>query len=180
MQRTRKERLVCLLFLALAASPLAIAKDRANWNTAWKPTRIDPQAQHALDNPSSMTLFSIDPSFRSPNAFLRFLEDISYRHLHWWRVLGQVNISETATQKRVATSIERAVHDFNGWRALCFNPRHAVRVTSGSQTYDFVICYECSSLEVFAGDRQLGSVSMSGSSRMLDELLKAAHIKLAK
>src|SRR5205809_7601186 len=107
--------------------------------------RIPSDAKRVLENTSSMTLMSLDPTLRSPNVFARVTESLSYRHFHGWRLLGQINIDDAATRKKVVASVERAVHDFNGWIAACFKPRHALHVTSGTQTYDFVICYECSS-----------------------------------
>jgi hypothetical protein len=184
MNRARGIRLAIPLVLVAAASVASakrVCNEKNNWNEAWKRSCLDTQAQHVLENASSMTVMSLDPTLRSPNFFARLSESLSYRHSLGWRLLGQTTVKDAATRKRVAASIEGAVRNFNGWRATCFNPRHAVRVTNGSQTYDFIICYECGSLECYSGERQVGrSVSISGSSHMLDALLTAAHIKLAK
>jgi hypothetical protein len=182
MNRARPLKLCVLLVFAATASLLAkrVCNEKNNWNEAWKKSCLDQQAQHVLEHASSMTVMSLDPTLRSPNFFSRLTENLSYRHFRGWRLLGQTNISDAATRKRVAASVETAVRNFTGWRANCFNPRHAVRVTSGSQTYDFVICYECGSLQCYSGERDVGSVCMSGSPRSLDALLTGAHIKLAK
>jgi hypothetical protein len=182
MNRARTVQLCIVLILVATASFAAkrACNEKNNWNEAWKRSCLDEQAQRVLEQASSMTLMSLDPTLRSPKFFARLKESLSYRHFRGWRLLGQTNVDDPATRKKIAAGIETAVRDFTGWRASCFNPRHAVRVTSGSQTYDFVICYECGSLECYSGERELGSVCMSGSSRTLDALLTAAHIKLAK
>jgi hypothetical protein len=183
MNRARAVRLAILALLVATASTATarrVCNEKNNWNAAWKRSCLDDQAQRVLERASSMTVMSIEPTLLSPNFFARLSESFSYRHFLGWRLLGQTTVNDAATRKRVAASIESAVRNFNGWRATCFNPRHAVRVTSGTQTYDFVICYECGSLECYSGERELGSVCISGSSRTLNALLTAAHIKLAK
>jgi hypothetical protein len=184
MNRARSLSIGVLALLVFVV-PCTLAKracnEKNNWNEAWKRSCLDDEAQRILEHASTMTVMSLDPTLRSPNFFARLSESLCYRHFGGWRLLGQTTVEDAATRKRVAASIESAVRDFNGWRATCFNPRHAVRVTSGSQTYDFIICYECGSLECYSGERQVGrSVSISGSPRMLNALLTAAHIKLAK
>jgi len=174
---------LCIVVILVATASFAgkrVCNEKNNWNEVWKRSCLDEQAQHVLEHASSMTLMSLDPTLRSPKLFARLTESLSYRHFRYWRLLGQTNVSDAATRQKIAAAVETAVRDFSGWRASCFNPRHAIRVTSGSQTYDFVICYECGSLECYSGERKLGSVCMSGSSRTLDALLTAAHIKLAK
>ena len=175
--------LLSFLLLSVAVTPSGaqrVCNPKTHRNDVWKRACLDEDAQHALEHPSRMTVMSLDPTGHSANLFARIGESLAYRHFHHFRLLGQATVTDSATRKRVAASVESAVRDFNGLRAFCFNPRHVVRVTSGSQTYDFVICYECSSFQYFSGERELGSISISGSSRTLDAILTAAHVPIAK
>jgi len=148
--------------------------------SARESNKIPAEAKRALENPSSMVLVSIDPVLIQPTLFNRLTERISHRHFHGWPMLGETPIADRATQKKIASAIEAGVQNFNGWMAACFNPRHGVRVTSGSVEYDFVICYECNQTYIYAGDRKLAGLGGSGSSSSLDASLRTAHIKQAK
>ena len=147
---------------------------------AAEPNRIPTEAKRILENASGMILMSLDPTLRSPNIMARATESLSYRHFRGWRLLGQTNINDPVTRRKVSVSVERSVRDFDGLIAACFNPRHALRVTSGTQTYDFIICYECHSMEIYSGDHELPGVALTGSSEPLDKVLQAAHVKQAK
>ena len=159
--KTTLHVLVSLIFIGTVAN----AEDA--------PKRLLPEVAQALESASSITLLSLDPNIQDARPFTK--------KFHHYRVLGQTDVTDLGSQERVATAIKNAVRDFNGLSAACFNPRHGVRiVTPQGTTYDFVICFECNSVAIYEGEERVPNVGITGSSAPLDELLRAAKIKLAE
>ena len=98
-----------------------------------------------------------------------------------WPVLGQ-----TVTSPTVSASIRK---DLSAWLAapapeavaLCFNPRHGIRVVANGHIYDFVVCFQCSQAEVFkdSAAEPIAHLFYYGSSKKWDLLLSSAHVPLA-
>ena len=163
--------LIPSLWLAVVAVNVAQARGS---------NRIPVEAKGALENPSKMVLASISPTILRDNIFSRLTEPIAHRHFHGWRLFGKTNITDRRTQRKIASAVEKAVENSNGWMATCFNPRHAVEVVAGSKTYLFIICYECYRMEVYCGDSRIATLEINGPSQPLDEPLQTRHIKQAK
>jgi hypothetical protein len=72
------------------------------------------------------------------------------------------------------------LRDFNGEIHNCFSPRHGLRVTWHDHIYDFVICYECKSMLIYVDGRSVAGLALTGSAKTFDEILRAAHVELAK
>jgi hypothetical protein len=65
--------------------------------------------------------------------------------------------------------------------AMCFNPRHAVRVLTPKHTYDFIVCFECGHAEVYVDSSTTPAADLFRSSDQdaWDALLSSAKVKLA-
>jgi hypothetical protein len=119
-------------------------------------------AWEALRKPEKMTLLSIDADGFSTNR----------------KILGETPVSSPSDRQIVYSTLRHAaasrVH-WGGW-PMCFNPRHEVRVTSGTRTYEFVVCFECDQIGVLRDVRPVGAVLIDGSRNALDDILRAANI----
>jgi len=63
----------------------------------------------------------------------------------------------------------------------CFIPRHAVRATHAGGTADFVICFQCYSVQVYVDDRQLmGFLVSQLPEPAFNQVLSEARVPLAK
>jgi hypothetical protein len=106
---------------------------------------------------------------------------------HWWlsrwfhdyRIIGQVLVADPVQRRRVAAVVRHAAQTYTGDTKCIFRPRHAVRLSSGSKTYDFLICFECSQMEVYSGEQFITKLSIGGSPEALNRILHAAHIRIA-
>lgn len=59
-------------------------------------------------------------------------------------MLGKIPITDLSERRQLLESIRRVIRDYAGGSNKCtFSPRHGVRLVSGPQTYDFLICFEC-------------------------------------
>lgn len=60
----------------------------------------------------------------------------------------------------------------------CFNPRHGIHVIRDGETIDFLICFECYSLEMYVDDKYDKSQFL-GNQKPFDSVLKDAKVPLA-
>jgi hypothetical protein len=95
-----------------------------------------------------------------------------------WKVLGRITPGR-ATCNVLRSELNRAIRTFDGKRAACFIPRHAIQIIQDGTTVDFVICFECSQVEVFVGREHLKTITMTGSPRLFDQTLRDAGVPLA-
>jgi hypothetical protein len=152
---------VLLLLVAISFPIRAFAEDN----------KLPSEAADALHASSKFILYSLEPwSLATTND----------NTLHRYKILGQV----TLNGKDAATAIkafESAIPKRQHWfHTLCFDPRHALRVTANGQTYDFLLCYACGYLYVYRGDKVIAMLDAGGSPKVLNSLLTAAKIPLSK
>ncbi|HZK80060.1 MAG TPA: hypothetical protein VFC46_03315 [Humisphaera sp.] len=125
----------------------------------------------ALDDADRYELLSLDPD-RSDSP--------SSDDFHGHHVLARLVVVDIAVQRQLNAAL-RAGIDSKQTMAACFNPRHGIRVTRAAQTTDFVICFECSQVKVWRGDRQVAYLATSSSPQAtFDGVLLKANVPLAK
>ena len=136
---------VVLLWLTRAAIPYRAAR-----------------ALHHADQYELLSLFPISTSGGTKPQF--------HRH----NILGQASITDPAIRKRLNAALEGGAKQGND-PYLCFNPRHGIRVTRGSDVTDFVICFECHQVEIWINQQRAGGFLTSGSPQaVFDEVLTSA------
>jgi len=67
---------------------------------------------------------------------------------HDYLVLGEAELADVADGDYLLALLELGIEGSDGRVAGCFNPRHGLRVEKDGRTTDFVICFECFSMEV--------------------------------
>ena len=118
-----------------------------------------------------MTLYSIDPRRERPQGPKLF---------HDYTVLGEADITSPDVRRVVAQTVQHALSSWDGAYMMCFEPRHGIRVTNGTQSYDLLICFECQYIYSYSGEQGLGVTGLTGSQAPLDDILRAANIPLPK
>jgi TPR repeat protein len=136
------------------------------------PPELPDEVLKALDSPSSITLYSIQP-WGGP--------DLPELDFHGHHQNGHVELRQRQATQAVA-ALNNAIAKGNaGLESLCLiNPRHALRVISNGNTYDILICYECGQIELYKNDQPLQfSGSIGGRPDALNRLLQQSGIPLA-
>lgn len=142
---------------------------------------IPSSAAAELENPDSVELISIDPL---PIEALPPQQRSTAANLRGYRILGQTRITDPSVQRRLIRSFKwgarlNYVPFFMG--SACFSPRHAIRVTHGQSTTDFMICFECGHVEVYRDQPKQGwkfdIIDFPEST--FDEILRKADVPLA-
>lgn len=101
-------------------------------------------------------------------------------HFHGWEVLGRTWVKDPALRKKLVAAFRTGVEENPGIGAACFRPRHGIRVVERGKTTDFIICFECYQVQVYADDRPQKSVLVTRSPEaMFNEALREARLPLA-
>jgi hypothetical protein len=114
-----------------------------------------------------MVLFSIDPQLADVGT------DSNLFHGH--RILGQTLVTASADRATVNSAVRQSVAAWLGHHYNCFEPRHGIRVTDGTTTYDFLACFECQSMLLFSGEQRITTTGIRGSPDALNSVLRAAN-----
>jgi hypothetical protein len=128
-------------------------------------------ARKALEQAKELELYSLSPGPEKEKPADGF---------HGWKVLGKTAVKADDARKALAAAVLKGVADSDGSVADCFEPRHGVRAVYDGKTYDFVVCFHCSQIEVYAGDKHLETTPTAASPEpALDKMLKDAGVPLA-
>jgi hypothetical protein len=132
--------------------------------------QIPADARAALEKADEWELYSLDPTRQT---------DPPKDAFHGWKVLGKTTVKDADTRKKLLAALEKGAKDNDGIAAACFNPRHGVRVKAEGKTIDLVICFECFSASVYAGDERTASFLTTASPQpALDKVLTDAKVPL--
>jgi hypothetical protein len=126
-------------------------------------------AATAMRNADSFELLSLDPE--------RGRDDADF---HRFKVLGRTMVTDPATRKRLYSALQSGARWNLPFPAMCFNPRHGIRVTAGGRTVDLVICFECSQVQVWQGGSHLTTFIVGQSPEsVFDQALRDTGLPLA-
>jgi len=131
---------------------------------------LPPDAAEALRAPEKVVLYSLEPVAPPGEKTNNF---------NGYKILGHVDLVQDQAVKAIV-ELKSVVSAWDGVVAECFEPRHALRVTAGNHTYDFLLCYECHQLEVYRDGKSIASLGATGSPKVLNGLLSAANIPLPR
>lgn len=94
-------------------------------------------------------------------------------------LLGRVAVADPLMHQKIVKAVLASIDGADGSRALCFIPRHAVRVKRGKDELDLVICYQCRYIVIHRGQKQWEVGVADSSKALLNQLLTEAGIPLA-
>jgi hypothetical protein len=95
---------------------------------------------------------------------------------HGFTILAQADVADPAARERILSIVQGGI-DEGGTQAKCFNPRHGVHATKGGRGVDYVICYECSAVNIVEDGREPETVTTSNVQAKLDAAFAAAGLK---
>lgn len=98
---------------------------------------------------------------------------------HGYPLLGRLTVTNPIVHQEVVKEFLASIDKSNGSKALCFQPRHAIRLKRGSGELDLLVCYECRYIIAQRGSEQWEVGVSSSSKALLNQLLIQAGIPLA-
>lgn len=157
----------CLILFLVASSVAG-----ANLSVAKREKTFPGDSYSTFNGGQRLTLFSLDPSPVEGEK--------SKETFRGYTVLGKVLIAGSGLQADVKKSLYRAINV--GWvQAACFNPRHGLRAEMNGKSVDLVICFECSSLLVYAGEEEGGAaISSISAERLYNRILRDAGVVISE
>jgi hypothetical protein len=82
------------------------------------------------------------------------------KEFHGYEVLSELRVEANDQRNTAAAFLGKTLHWNELRKALCFNPRHGLRVLSGKRTLDFLICFQCNRVDIFEGCEQLATLPL--------------------
>ena len=158
--------LLCLLVVAGCSESTKTAPAYVN--------RIPTAIDIALDQAEEFELFSIN-------------SEQDYSNLDEQPTLGKTKIENPADRKRLIQAFRKGVEEVKHGQALCFAPRHGIRLKQGDVTLDLLICFECFSVYPLKNrqpmprekGRDSGFAIERSPEQVFDEILTKAGVELA-
>lgn len=130
---------------------------------------MPPEFQHILDSASNVALYSLEPLSKRTGSIGR---------LDGYEILGWTSLDRNQA-KRAAGLFEKAVADWDGLNADCFDPRHALHIVDHGRAYDFLLCYACDQLVIYRDGQEVARVGASGSPTAMNDLLRELHLPVS-
>jgi hypothetical protein len=161
---------ILMLSVVLSAAVLSVHAEAATKPLPSSKNDLPTGVARVLDSPDKAILYSLEPWENAEPA------DST---LHGFKIIGQLAL-DPRLAKTVGARFKAAVASREGPMAACFDPRHALSVTSGGETYDLLLCYACGHLEIFGGDRIIADLGARGTAKSLNAILSANHLPLSR
>ena len=119
-------------------------------------------------------LYSLDPN--NPKGYATNTGTV----FHGFPILGEVEVKNATDRVALIDSLVKGIEKSDGTVALCFNPRHGLRVMTNSRQFDVSICFECFRIHTynFNGPREI--TTTSDPNKLYDSLLDKYHLQRSK
>ena len=110
----------------------------------------DPEQLLPYQSATTWRLYSLEPHPLQPLPHSE-----AYYHR---RILGSIDSDKAEQLHTIVENLIEASEQWNGGVAMCYDPRHGIRITHGDDLHDMVICYECSTAELFRNGESVGGI----------------------
>lgn len=157
------------VFFVVMTLTAFVSRAADNGESAAKPPEFSPEVAGVLDHAKSAVLYSLEPA------------DIAKERdaqIGGFKILGKAVLDEKQTAQ-AAHEFRAVIIPRDNTFAMCFQPRHALRIESGGHRYDFVLCYECEDLSILKDGVKIDDFRVKGSPAALNAMLKALNVPLA-
>ncbi|MEY2488331.1 MAG: hypothetical protein QOC70_273 [Verrucomicrobiota bacterium] len=134
---------------------------------------IPEMAMRALEYTPQITLYALNPT---PDA-----GDVANPGvLHRFRIIGQTTLSSTEVRQRLVRTLQQDISRSEEGYDMCFFPRHAISARNEDTSYDFLICFECKRVEIFANKMRIATTGFVASEEPYDEIFRSAGLSIPK
>lgn len=105
--------------------------------------RFSEEMREILSNPDSFTLYSVLPVWTDDKT----KGELFRNH----QVLGRVKIKNAGDQRKLVVVLDKALTQGREFFSMpkCFDPRHGIRATKGTNELDLLVCFECTGIHAY-------------------------------
>jgi len=122
---------------------------------------------------SPFLLYSLDPDGGMKDV-------VNSKLFHGYRIHGKADIKNAEDKRTLIDAFVKGIRESDLSSALCFNPRHGIRLVVNSSTNDFVICFEGRQVMVYGFDDNKDILTADSSAAVFNDFLDKFHLKRAK
>ena len=127
-----------------------------------------------IENASSvqLTILSLNGD-TYPSVYSTGTDASGEDRLHGWLVLQSCPLEQTAQSMRLLRSINADMaQGYKGIPVDCFQPRHAIRISTTDSLTEYLICYQCHNYQCWVDGSRVGSGGIADhSAEIFDRLL---------
>ncbi|SHI66406.1 hypothetical protein SAMN02745181_0608 [Rubritalea squalenifaciens DSM 18772] len=134
-----------------------------------------------LRQADKLELYSLVPSpHRDPDG--NRIDPDPQKTFHGYYIYGKIEITDPNRMDQVRTAVHQSVAtERNPPMMHCFNPRHGVRAYWNGEVRDYLICFQCASMEMFpaaaAEKSERVYFGAQNFAKVLNDMLDANGIK---
>src|SRR4051812_44894715 len=130
-ERSSKRREALLVVaVALMATALSVHAGNSTRPVTTSGNEFPADVDRLLRSADKATLYSLEPwDVAAPTEAT----------LHGFKIIGQMDL-DRGLKTTVVARFKKAISSRTEPIAMCFDPRHALRVTSGAESYDLLLC----------------------------------------
>lgn len=121
----------------------------------------------------SLTFLSLDPDGGRGDKVS------NENKFHGFDILGKLEIKNLEEKIILLNSLAKSIRDNPGSVAACFNPRHGIKFVTGNKSIDLVICFECSSAQVYGINNNRGILLTGYANNAFNKILDDHKIRRA-
>lgn len=127
-----------------------------------------------VETPDSLTIYSIDGLDFEDDELPKTDEEFK-----GYPVLGKVEIKDAEKRKKIMESLRKGIRNSDGKMAKCFLPRHGIIATKDGKTTEYVICFECLQLKVWANEELKTEPTTTEPKSLLNDFFNDSGVKIA-
>jgi len=147
--------------------------------------KVPAEISAAWEKGESVELLSLDPdeargeeTAKEPEGSDKTKATAKPELFHGYAVLGSTKLTKQDRPTLLA-ALKRGSAENNGTVAGCFLPRHGIRIQSGKQTVELVICFQCLSVQAYLDGQPTSGFPVTNSPvTAFNKVLTAAKVKL--
>ncbi len=126
-------------------------------------------SRQVFEKSDHMTLYAVGlmPEHGASNTF------------HDYPIIGRTEITQLKMRRDIVAYLYHGVETYR-WASACFKPRHAIRASQGKKTVDLLICFDCSGIQLWYGDKEGNGHTSKMPQSFYDETLVKAGVILAQ
>jgi len=132
-------------------------------------------SRQLLDGSDQLILLSLEPVYLSDAQAA--VADKRER-FHDYPVLGSLTITNPKQKNELLAALYKGVMDSDGSVASCFNPRHGIKATAGTNWLELVICFECSYMKEYGSASGGGATTTKSPTEIFNRALREAAIPI--
>lgn len=139
---------------------------------------IDPMPSGLENDIDSLTNLFAAEEKKSPTANANPKQDTRER-FHNYPVLGRTEIKDPKRRNELLTALYKGVRKIRNGIPACFEPRHGIIATRGTNQVELLICFECEQIAEYTDGNHSWSLMDKKPRELFNRTLTEAGVPLA-